>query len=75
MDDWTQASHSGEINVPFHNSQLAQSDILGNLGALITQDIALDPNSSISIFDSTGLAAQDLALLDYVYEKATQKTG
>ena len=56
VDDWMQASHSGEINVPISNGMLTRDNIWAELGEVIagvkpgrtTQD-------EVTVFDSTGL--------------------
>jgi alanine dehydrogenase len=74
VDDWEQASHSGEINVPFSKGILSQEDVWAELG-----DIAAGTkkgrtsNEEITVFDSTGLAIQDAATIELVYKKATSR--
>jgi alanine dehydrogenase len=77
VDDWEQASHSGEINVPLSNGILSKEDIWGELGDIIvgTKKARMSDNE-ITIFDSTGLAIQDTATADLIYKKAiSQKIG
>lgn len=62
VDEIAQASHSGEINVPLHNGDIKESDIKGSLGAVLTGTIpGRESESDITLFDSTGLAVQDIA--------------
>ena len=35
IDDWTQASHSGEINVPVSQKQMTKRDIHAQLGDVV----------------------------------------
>ena len=71
VDDVAQASHSGEINVPLSKRVIGFSDIYATLGEVITGSKAGRASSEeITIFDSTGLAIQDVAVASYVYRKA-----
>jgi ornithine cyclodeaminase/alanine dehydrogenase len=71
LDDLEQASESGEVNVPLHSGALMREDIAGTLGEVIAGTLAgRVAASDITVFDSTGLAVQDLALARVVYERA-----
>jgi len=76
IDDWAQASHSGEINVPFHKKQLTKKDIYAGLG-----DIAAGKkkgrvsDDEITLFDSTGLAIQDVSCAYTVYKALKDNPG
>jgi len=74
IDDWEQASHSGEINVPLSKGILKREDIHACLGEVIS---GLKPGrenkEEITIFDSTGLAIQDLFTANFVYNEAKAK--
>ena len=62
IDDWEQASHSGEINVPLSKGELKKDDIQGSIGDLVAGKITgRQSDSDITLFDSTGLAIQDIA--------------
>jgi len=74
VDDLPQASHSGEINVPFSKKIITEKDIYAELGEIITgQKKVRTDDSDITVFDSTGLAIQDVATANMVYQKALQK--
>ncbi|PIQ85116.1 MAG: alanine dehydrogenase [Candidatus Omnitrophica bacterium CG11_big_fil_rev_8_21_14_0_20_45_26] len=74
IDDWEQASHSGEINVPFSRGQLTRRDIHATLGEVITQQKKGRSNSrEITVFDSTGLSIQDIACAHTVYRLALKQ--
>jgi alanine dehydrogenase len=77
VDDWEQASHSGEINVPLSKGVLSKKDVWAELGEIIVgTKQARTSNKEITVFDSTGLAIQDAATVELVYKKATsRKTG
>ncbi len=68
VDDWTQASHSGEINVPFSRGIIQKKDIYGLLGEIVAQKKPGRQNDKeITVFDSTGLAIQDLYTANFFY--------
>jgi alanine dehydrogenase len=74
VDDWAQASHSGEINVPVSKKIITKRDVHGTLGEVLVGKKPGRRNSrEITIFDSTGLAIQDLAVAHLVYKRAIKK--
>ncbi|WMW22569.1 alanine dehydrogenase [Methanolobus mangrovi] len=71
VDDIVQASHSGEINVPLSKGVISQSDICAELGEVVAGiKQGRQSDEDITIFDSTGLAVQDLVTANIVYTKA-----
>lgn len=61
VDDWMQASHSGEINVPIQKKEINEHDVWGNLGDIVSgKKRGRTDQDEITVFDSTGLAIQDL---------------
>ncbi len=71
IDDWEQATHSGEINVPLHDGAFARDAIAGTIGEVVTGALPGRRDASeITLFDSTGLAIQDLAVARAVYDAA-----
>ncbi len=62
VDDPTQAIHSGEINVPISHGIYRADDIAGTLGEVVIGKKKRTGPDTITIFDSTGLAIQDLAI-------------
>ena len=74
IDDWEQASHSGEINVPVEKGLLTRDDIHAELGEVVA---GLKPgresDDEITVFDSTGLAIQDIASAQTVYRRALER--
>jgi alanine dehydrogenase len=62
VDDMAQATHSGEINVPIANGMFRQEDIAGTLGEVVIGKKQRRDAEAITVFDSTGLAIQDLAI-------------
>jgi alanine dehydrogenase len=68
VDELEQASHSGEINVPLKKGIISLDDIHGELGEIIAKNKSGRENEKeITVFDSTGLAVQDLALAGEIY--------
>lgn len=61
IDDWAQASHSGEINVPVKNGVITKDDVWGGLGEIVAgKKAGRSSAEEITMFDSTGLGLQDL---------------
>ncbi len=77
VDDWEQASHSGEINVPLLQGFISENDVWAELGDIIVgSKPGRTSKNEITLFDSTGLAIQDAATVELVYKKAlSRKTG
>ena len=70
IDDWKQASHSGEINLPYKKRQIRKKDIYGELGEIAIRGKKGRENlEEITLFDSTGLAIQDVACSYAVYKE------
>lgn len=71
VDDTAQAVHSGEINVPISIGDYRINDVHGTLGEVVTM---LKPGrvdqAEITVFDSTGLATQDIAVAGEIYRRA-----
>ena len=67
-DEWEQASHGGELTAAFHAGRITR-DRVTELGAVLTGAAAgrRDP-ADVTLFDSTGLAIQDLAICLAVLE-------
>jgi alanine dehydrogenase len=71
VDDLEQASESGEVNVPLHEGALTRAQIAGTLGEVIAGRRAARPDGpTLTVFDSTGLAVQDVALARRLYDAA-----
>ena len=74
IDCWEQARHSGEINVPVAEGILIRNDISAKIGDVITGATkGRVSDEDITIFDSTGLAVQDIVTAWKIYEKAIKK--
>jgi alanine dehydrogenase len=74
IDDYEQCTHSGEINVPWSEGLLDDDDIYAELGDIVTDAIPGWGESGgpdgVTVFDSTGLAIQDVAAAHVAYEQA-----
>jgi len=76
VDNLEQASHSGEINVPLSHGLMTIEHIYSTLGDIVAGiKKGRETKEEITVFDSTGLAIQDIACAKLVYEKARIKTG
>lgn len=74
VDDLGQASDSGEVNVPLAKGELHPDDIAGALGQVLAGRLAgRGAAEDVTVFDSTGLAVQDVALARRVYEAARDR--
>lgn len=74
VDDWAQASHSGEINVPLKNGVIDK--VAGSICEVLAGKIeGRKTIDEITIFDSTGLAIQDMAVSRMVWEKAAAQNA
>jgi alanine dehydrogenase len=62
VDDPVQAIHSGEINVPIRDGKFTPGEISGTLGEVVLGRKKRKSSGQITVFDSTGLAIQDLAI-------------
>lgn len=75
VDDITQATHSGEINVPMAKKIITRKNIHANLGDILSgEKPGRTSKKEITVFDSTGLAILDIAMAHYVYRQA-KKNG
>lgn len=74
IDDWAQASHSGEINVPLSERVITPESVYGNIGDIVAgKKPGRESDSEITIFCSTGLAVQDAVTVRLAYNKAKEK--
>lgn len=74
VDEPEQSLHGGELNVPVEQGLLSAANIAATLGDVIAGRAQgrLSPQD-ITVFDSTGLAIQDVALAGAIYERAVQR--
>jgi len=77
VDDWSQSCHGGEINVPLTKGIIDKEDVWGDICEIVAglKHGRTSPDE-ITVFTSTGLAIQDAATANVVYQKALkQKIG
>jgi ornithine cyclodeaminase/alanine dehydrogenase-like protein (mu-crystallin family) len=71
-DDWEQASHGGELAAAVE-AGIVTRDAVTELGAVLTGEAdGRRSAGDITLFDSTGLAIQDLAIAKAAYAKADE---
>ena len=71
-DDWEQASHGGELAAAVEADAIERANVT-ELGAVLTGAArGRGSHQEITIFDSTGLAIQDLAIAIAAYERADE---
>jgi len=69
-DDWGQASHGGELAAAVEAGAVTRKDVT-ELGAVLTGETdGRRSAGDITLFDSTGLAIQDLAIAKVAFAKA-----
>lgn len=74
VDQFEPASHAGEINVPYQSGLIDKDDIYGELSEIVVgKKEGRVKKDEITIFDSTGLAVQDVATGHRVYQNAVEK--
>ena len=76
VDDLEQATAAGEINGPLKKGLFGVDEIYATLDEIITgKKQGRKDEEVITVFDSTGLAIQDIAAAKLVYEKAKKIGG
>lgn len=71
-DDWEQASHNGDVVHGVEAGVLRREDVT-ELGAVLTGDAeGRRSDDEATVFDSTGLAIQDLAIALAAFERADE---
>jgi ornithine cyclodeaminase/alanine dehydrogenase len=73
IDDLHQAAGGGEINVPLKHGELDTAAIYATLGEIVAGMKAGRRGEEITVFDSTGLAIQDVAVARIVYDEARRR--
>ena len=68
-DEWGQASHNGDISHAVEAGRLAREDVAELGRVLLGEEAGRADEHEITVFDSTGLAVQDLAIARAVYER------
>jgi alanine dehydrogenase len=71
IDDWEQASHSGEINVPLHAGIFSRREVHAEIGEVVAGlRSGRESDEQVTVFCSTGLAIQDCVTAKLVYDAA-----
>jgi alanine dehydrogenase len=66
-DEWTQASHGGELTAAVEAGHVTRDDVT-ELGAVLSGEApGRTSDDEVTLFDSTGLAIQDLAIAAAAY--------
>ncbi|MEE9217835.1 MAG: alanine dehydrogenase [Acidobacteriota bacterium] len=74
VDDREQAFHGGEVNVPLKEGLLLREQIHATLGEVVAgKKPGRENDEQITIFDSTGLAIQDLAVSRLAYDRCRER--
>lgn len=74
VDDAVQCIRVGEIEKALQKGIMKETDILGEIGALITGELqGRRDEEAITVYDTTGIAIQDLVTAKIVLDKAAEK--
>jgi alanine dehydrogenase len=73
-DEWEQASHNGDVARAVAEG-LRRDDVVELGPVLLGREPGRTDESEITVFDSTGLAVQDLAIAVAVYERYVRERG
>ena len=74
VDDWEQASHAGEINVPVSRGEFRREDVYASLPEIAAGlKHGRADESEITVFDTTGLAIQDVVTAWRAFEIAEDR--
>jgi len=74
IDERYQATHSGEINVPISRGVYREEQIFATLGEVVLGKRRVErQDDTVTLFDSTGLAIQDVALARVIYAAAKER--
>jgi alanine dehydrogenase len=68
-DEWEQASHNGDIARAANDGRLTRGDVAELGRVLLGEEEGRKSADDITVFDSTGLAVQDLAVALAVHER------
>jgi ornithine cyclodeaminase/alanine dehydrogenase-like protein (mu-crystallin family) len=74
-DEWEQASHNGDIGRAVDAGRLRREDVAELGRVLLGEEEGRRSDDEITVFDSTGLAVQDLAVAIAVYERWRDDRG
>ena len=67
-------AEAGDIRIPIEEGALAEGDIYGEIGELVTgTKQGRENDQEITLFKSVGLSIQDISVAHYVYQKALEQ--
>lgn len=74
VDDWKQASHSGDINVAITQGLITRRNIWAELGEIVAgkKEGRTSPEE-VTMFDSTGIAIEDAVTANLAYNEAVKR--
>jgi ornithine cyclodeaminase/alanine dehydrogenase-like protein (mu-crystallin family) len=75
LPGWEQASHNGDIGRAVDEGRLSREDVAELGHVLLGEEEGRRSDDEITVFDSTGLAVQDLAIAIAVYESWRSDPG
>jgi ornithine cyclodeaminase/alanine dehydrogenase len=73
IDDLHQATSGGELNVPLARGEFEIEAVHATLGEVVSGARPGRAGDEITVFDSTGLAIQDVAVARIVYDEARRQ--
>jgi len=74
VDDLEHASISGEINKPLTQGLITKNDVYAEIGEIILgKKQGRTSENEITVFASTGIAIQDIAVAEIAYKKASKQ--
>lgn len=74
VDDLDQCVRDGEINVPLRDGHLRVEDLGGTIGEVIAgKKPGRESDEEVTLFDSTGIAVQDAAVITLEYQRARER--
>ncbi|MCI1665189.1 MAG: ornithine cyclodeaminase [Atopobiaceae bacterium] len=74
VDDVVQSLSSGELEVPTKEGLISRDDIICEIGQVIDGSVvARTSDDDITVFDTSGLAIQDLAASKMAYDRAVER--
>jgi alanine dehydrogenase len=76
VDDLEQASAGGDMNIPIRKGIYSIHEVYGTLAEIVAgQKKGRIDDKVITVFDSTGIAIEDIAVAKLLFEKAQQMGG
>ena len=73
VDDPEQCLHSGEVNTLVSRGEFGEEDVYATLGEVVAGEAPPREEDDVTVFDSTGLAIQDVAAARLVNERGRER--